>query len=105
MKTLNGDYAPECADPFDFAALAVSHTVRAILEYADDPDLQVSGIFEEYISVLTERQTSSFKIFRNNHRLPHERKLQASNLVGNSDISMLFWSFGTSKMSWERLGN
>jgi hypothetical protein len=64
-RDVNGDYANQCKDPFDFAALAVSHAVKAMLDRTIDRDLQVFGVFEEYISILTERQTSSFKQFRN----------------------------------------
>ncbi|KAK4697238.1 hypothetical protein P7C71_g809, partial [Lecanoromycetidae sp. Uapishka_2] len=68
-RDVNGDYANQCKDPFDFAALAVYHAVKAMLDRAIDRDLQVFGVFEEYISILTERQTSSFKQFRNMHGL------------------------------------
>lgn len=68
-RDVNGDYANQCRDPFDFAALAVYHAIKAMLDRAIDRDLQVFGVFEEYISILTERQTSSFKQFRNVHGL------------------------------------
>ena len=63
-QDINGDYAPQCEDPFDFAALAVFHAVKALLDRTDDQTLQVFRIFEEYISILTERQNTSFKEFR-----------------------------------------
>lgn len=66
-QDINGDYANQCSDPFDFAALAVSHAVKALLENTSDRNLQVFRVFEEYISILTERQTASFKDFRQNH--------------------------------------
>ena len=67
-QDINGDFARQCADPFDFAALAVFHAVKALLDHTSDLNLQVFRIFEEYISILTERQTISFKEFRNNNR-------------------------------------
>ena len=78
-QDINGDYANQCSDPFDFAALAVCHAIKALLEDATDQNLQVFRIFEEYISILTERQTSSFKEFRNNHT----KDIQASRHVDN----------------------
>ena len=51
-KDINGDHAKQCNDCFDFAALAVTHAVKALLEHTDDPNLQVFRIFEEYISEL-----------------------------------------------------
>ena len=66
-QNVNGDYADQCRDPFDFAALAVLHAVQALLDHTTDLNLQVFRIFEEYISILTEQQTSSFKDFRNTH--------------------------------------
>jgi Mg2+ and Co2+ transporter CorA len=63
---VNGDprFARQCYSCFDFAALAVLHTTTALLERNDDQDLHVFGIFEEYLSELTEQQTKSFKEFR-----------------------------------------
>ncbi len=66
-QDINGDFARPCEDPFDFAALAVFHAVKALLDHTKDLNLQVFRIFEEYISILTERQTASFKEFRNNN--------------------------------------
>ena len=66
-QNVNGDYADQCHDPFDFAALAVLHAVKALLDSTSDLNLQVFRIFEEYISILTEQQTKSFKYFRNTH--------------------------------------
>ena len=66
-QNVNGDYADQCNDPFDFAALAILYAVKALLDHTTDLNLQVFRIFEEYISILTEQQTSSFKDFRNTH--------------------------------------
>lgn len=63
-QDINGDYARQCTDPFDFAALTVFHAVKALLDHTSDLNLQVFRIFEEYISILTEQQTRSFKDFR-----------------------------------------
>ena len=52
-QDVNGDHARQCEDCFDFAALAVFHAVKALLDYTtEDPNLQVFRIFEEYISIL-----------------------------------------------------
>lgn len=51
-RDVNGDYARQCDDCFDFAALVVFHAVKALLDITDDDSLQVFRIFEEYISVL-----------------------------------------------------
>ena len=63
---VNGDprFARQCQSCFDFAALSILHASTALLEDNDDPDLQIFGIFEEYLSELTEQQTTSFKQFR-----------------------------------------
>ena len=83
-QDINGDFANQCADPFDFAALAVMHAVKAMLgEGVTDRDLQVFRIFEEYISILTEQQTSSFKYFRNNHRWEKAKDINAAQHIDN----------------------
>ena len=51
-QDVNGDYARQCDDCFDFAALVVFHAVKAMLDITDDDSLQVFRIFEEYISIL-----------------------------------------------------
>ena len=68
-QDINGDYANQCNSPFDFAALAIRHAVKALLEKTTDRNLQVFRIFEEYISILTEQQNSSYKAFRDNQRM------------------------------------
>ena len=79
-EDINGDFAKQCADPFDFAALAVYHAVKALLDDTNDLNLQVFRIFEEYISILTERQTVSFKEFRNNNRSKDPTNLALNRL-------------------------
>ena len=45
--------------------------------------MQVFRIFEEYISILTEQQTSSFKQFRNNHRFENAKEINAQSHIDN----------------------
>lgn len=83
-QDINGDFASQCADPLDFAALAVMHAVKAMFgDGVTDRDLQVFRIFEEYISILTEQQTSSFKYFRNNHRWEKAKDINAAQHIDN----------------------
>ena len=82
-RDINGDYANQCADPFDFAALAVFHAVKVMLDRTIDRDLQVFGVFEEYISVLTERQTSSFKAFRNDNSYENAKDANEQSHINN----------------------
>ncbi|KAI9728690.1 MAG: hypothetical protein M1828_002796 [Chrysothrix sp. TS-e1954] len=69
---VNGDprFATQCHNAFDFVALVVHHAVSVFLDNMDNEDLQVFRIFEEYISILTELHTKSFKTFRDRY---HER--------------------------------
>ena len=62
-KDVNGDYASQCEDCFDFAALAVYHAVTALLDHTEDINLQVFRIFEEYISELVRRIVSFTSVF------------------------------------------
>ena len=82
-QDINGDYANQCADPFDFAALAVYHAVKALLDRTTDRNLQVFRVFEEYISILTEQQTLSFKEFRNNHQYKKAKDISAQQHIDN----------------------
>ena len=83
-KDINSDFASQCADPLDFAALAVMHAVKAMFgDGVQDRNLQVFRIFEEYISILTEQQTSSFKYFRNNHRWEKAKDINAAQHIDN----------------------
>ena len=85
-QDINGDFANQCADPLDFAALAVMHAVKAMFgEGVKDRDLQVFRIFEEYISILTEQQTSSFKGFRNDHRGEKAKDIKAEQHIDNRE--------------------
>lgn len=67
-KDINGDYANQCVDPYEFAALVVFHAIKGLLERTTDRNLQVFRIFDEYISILTESQINSFRQFRDNQR-------------------------------------
>ena len=82
-QDINGDYANQCEDPFDFAALAIYHAVKALLDRTTDRNLQVFRIFEEYISILTEQQTRSFKEFRNNHQYEKAKDVNAQQHIDN----------------------
>lgn len=82
-QDINGDYANQCTDPFDFAALAVFHAVKALLDRTTDRNLQVFRVFEEYISILTEQQTLSFKEFRNNHQYKKAKDINAQQHIDN----------------------
>ena len=82
-QDINGDYANQCEDPFDFAALAIYHAVKALLDRTTDRNLQVFRIFEEYISILTEQQTRSFKEFRNNHQYEKAKDINAQQHIDN----------------------
>lgn len=82
-QDVNGDYASQCVDPYDFAALAVFHAIKALLDRTTDRNLQVFRVFEEYISILTEQQTSSFKHFRNNHRFEKAKDDNAQSHIDN----------------------
>ena len=90
-QDINGDFANQCADPFDFAALAVMHAVNAMFgDGIKNGDLQVFRIFEEYISILTEQQTSSFKGFRNDHRGEKAKDIKAEQHIDNrADLDAL----------------
>ncbi|KAJ0384546.1 hypothetical protein COL922a_008156 [Colletotrichum nupharicola] len=61
---LNGDLTGRCENALDLAAFEVLHAVTVLLDRASHPDLEIFRIFEEAISMLTERMTSSLKRFR-----------------------------------------
>ncbi|OAA41791.1 ankyrin repeat protein [Metarhizium rileyi] len=64
FNEVNVDLTRQCENALDLAALAAFHAVTVLLDRASHPDLEVFRIFEEAISVLTERLTSSLKEFR-----------------------------------------
>lgn len=71
-RDVNGDYARQCDDCFDFAALVVFHAVKAMLDITDDDSLQVFRIFEEYISVLVGQSLSKDLDGANDDRLSNK---------------------------------
>ncbi|KAK7413728.1 hypothetical protein QQX98_007371 [Neonectria punicea] len=64
FNEVNVDLTRQCENALDLAALAALHAVTVLLDRASHPDLEVFRIFEEAISVLTEKLTSSLKNFR-----------------------------------------
>ncbi|KAI5461706.1 hypothetical protein BGZ63DRAFT_487646 [Mariannaea sp. PMI_226] len=61
---VNVDMSRQCENALDLAALAAFHAVSVLIDKASHPDLEVFRIFEEAISVLNEKLTSSLKTFR-----------------------------------------
>ncbi|KAK3170675.1 hypothetical protein OEA41_002757 [Lepraria neglecta] len=88
-RDVNGDYAHQCADPFDFAALAVYHAVKVLLDRTIDRNLRAFEIFEEYINILTEQQNASFKRFRNEHGFEKAKNDAESHLDNRKDLDAL----------------
>ena len=80
-QDINGDYANQCVDPYDFAALATFHAIKALLGRTTDRNLQVFRIYQEYISILTDQQTISVTHFRNNHQFEMVNDIDISNEV------------------------
>ncbi|PMB70145.1 hypothetical protein BM221_004794 [Beauveria bassiana] len=64
FNEVNVDVTRQCESALDLAALSVLHAVTILLERSSHPDLEVFRIFEEAISVLTEKLTLSLKEFR-----------------------------------------
>lgn len=64
FNEVNVDLTRQCENALDLAALAALHAVSVLLDRSSHPDLEVFRIFEEAISVLTEKLTSSLKNFR-----------------------------------------
>lgn len=65
FNEVNADLTRQCENALDLAALAVLHAVSVLLDRSSHPNLEIFRIFEEAISVLTEKTTSSLKRFRN----------------------------------------
>lgn len=88
---MNGDYARQCDDCFDFAALVVFHAVKALLDITDDDSLQVFRIFEEYISVLVGQRLSQDCDDANDDRLSsklsHSRSFET--IIGTRVLAVL----------------
>ncbi|KAL6879162.1 hypothetical protein J3F83DRAFT_758857 [Trichoderma novae-zelandiae] len=64
FNDVNVDLTRICDNSLDLAALAAFHAVSVLLDRSSHPDLEVFRIFEEAISVLTEKLTTSLKEFR-----------------------------------------
>ncbi|KAJ4415541.1 hypothetical protein N0V82_007263 [Gnomoniopsis sp. IMI 355080] len=64
FNEVNGDLTSRSENALDLAALTVLHAVTALIDRTSHPDLEIFRIFEEAISILTEKMTSSLKRFR-----------------------------------------
>lgn len=64
FNEVNADLTRHCENALDLAALTVLHAVSVLIDRSSHPDLEIFRIFEEAISVLTEKMTSSLKHFR-----------------------------------------
>ncbi|KJZ72144.1 hypothetical protein HIM_08409 [Hirsutella minnesotensis 3608] len=61
---VNVDLTRQCENALDLAALAALHAVSVLLDRSSHPDLEVFRIFEEAISILTEKLTWTLKEIR-----------------------------------------
>lgn len=64
FNEVNADLTRRCENALDLAALTVLHAVSVLIDRSSHPDLEIFRIFEEAISILTEKMTSSLKTFR-----------------------------------------
>ncbi|KAH8674577.1 hypothetical protein BGZ60DRAFT_526534 [Tricladium varicosporioides] len=64
FNEVNADLTSRCENSWDLAALIALHAVTVLCEHSSHPDLEIFRIFEEAISILTEKMTTSFKRFR-----------------------------------------
>ncbi|KAH6670519.1 hypothetical protein B0J14DRAFT_516061 [Halenospora varia] len=64
FNEVNADLTSRCENSWDLAALIALHAVTVLCERSSHPDLEIFRIFEEAISILTEKMTTSFKRFR-----------------------------------------
>lgn len=64
FNEVNADLTRRCENALDLAALAVLHAVSVLIDRSNHPNLEIFRIFEEAISILTEKMTSSLKRFR-----------------------------------------
>lgn len=64
FNEVNADLTRHCENSLDLAALTVLHAVSVLIDGSSHPDLEIFRIFEEAISILTEKMTSSLKRFR-----------------------------------------
>ncbi|KUI60274.1 hypothetical protein VP1G_07514 [Cytospora mali] len=64
FNEVNADLTQRCENALDLAALAVLQAVSVLIDRSSHPNLEIFRIFEEAISILTEKMTSSLKRFR-----------------------------------------
>ncbi|ROW01877.1 hypothetical protein VMCG_05611 [Cytospora schulzeri] len=64
FNEVNADLTRRCESALDLAALAVLHAVSVLIDRSSHPNLEIFRIFEEAVSILTEKMTSSLKRFR-----------------------------------------
>lgn len=64
FSEVNADLTRHCESTLDLAALTVLHAVSVLIDGSSHPDLEIFRIFEEAISILTEKMTFSLKQFR-----------------------------------------
>lgn len=64
FNEVNADLTRRCENALDLAALAVLHAVSVLIDRSSHPNLEIFRIFEEAVSILTEKMTSSLKRFR-----------------------------------------
>ncbi|ROV93978.1 hypothetical protein VSDG_06252 [Cytospora chrysosperma] len=62
FNELHGNEFSPCENAFDLAALIVLHAVTILLGRSSNPDLEVFRLFDEAISLLTERITHLLKL-------------------------------------------
>ncbi|KAI9782817.1 MAG: hypothetical protein M1839_004568 [Geoglossum umbratile] len=103
---VNGDLGRRCENSFELAALVTLHAVTVLFEHSSHSDLEVFRIFEESISILTEKMTKSFKDFRlqgfrdkrfdydsDNHKIGikerHKREAKVSEKQNRDDTSAM----------------
>ena len=65
------------------------HAIRALLAKTTDRNLQVFRIFEEYISILTERQNGSWKKFRQMQNIPIHELDSEKHINNEEDLNAL----------------
>lgn len=58
FNEVNADLTRRCENALDLAALAVLHAVSVLIDRSSHPNLEIFRIFEEAISILTERMVS-----------------------------------------------
>lgn len=85
FNEVNADLTRHCENALDLAALTILHAVSVLIDRSSHPDLEIFRIFEEAISILTEKMTSSLKrsrtsSFRNRYADDDDIELKASTI-------------------------